>query len=162
MIRQLRLDERLIHGQVAAAWSKFLDIDTIVVASDVASKDDSVKKILLMGAPVGKKVAIRSIDDTIRLLSDQRANKMKVLIISDNPKDSIKLVVSLNITEVNVANYKAKKADNKIKILASKIEATKEDFDDFVELSKLVDNIYSQALPTSIPISFKTLLKNAK
>ena len=38
MIVQLRLDERLIHGQVVTAWARALDINTILVANDEAAR----------------------------------------------------------------------------------------------------------------------------
>ena len=49
MIALLRIDERLIHGQVATSWSKALDIDTIVCASDEAAQNPLKKKMLLYG-----------------------------------------------------------------------------------------------------------------
>ena len=55
MIALLRIDERLIHGQVATSWSKALDIDTIVCASDEAAQNPLKKKMLLIAAPPGKK-----------------------------------------------------------------------------------------------------------
>ena len=45
MIALLRIDERLIHGQVATSWSKALDIDTIVCASDEAAQNPLKKKM---------------------------------------------------------------------------------------------------------------------
>ena len=51
MIALLRIDERLIHGQVATSWSKALDIDTIVCASDEAAQNPLKKKMLLIAAP---------------------------------------------------------------------------------------------------------------
>lgn len=44
MIVQLRIDERLIHGQVAAAWARALDITHIVCASDAAAGDARAAK----------------------------------------------------------------------------------------------------------------------
>ena len=57
MIVQLRIDERLIHGQITTAWSRFLDVSRIVVASDKLAKDPLTTQTLLMSAPAGKKVA---------------------------------------------------------------------------------------------------------
>ena len=72
MIALLRIDERLIHGQVATSWSKALDIDTIVCASDEAAQNPLKKKMLLIAAPPGKKTHVRSVDEVIGLLQDQR------------------------------------------------------------------------------------------
>ena len=104
MIVQLRIDERLIHGQITTAWSRYLDVSRIVVASDKLARDPLTTQTLLMSAPAGKKVAVKTIPDAIKLLSDPRVDTVRVLIIVDNPKDAVALVKALPITEVNVAN----------------------------------------------------------
>ena len=104
MIVQLRIDERLIHGQITTAWSRYLDVSRIVVARDKLAKDPLTTQTLLMSAPAGKKVAVKTIPDAIKLLSDPRVDTVRVLIIVDNPKDAVALVKALPITEVNVAN----------------------------------------------------------
>lgn len=40
MIQMLRVDHRLLHGQVAVAWFHALDINTILIANDEVAKDD--------------------------------------------------------------------------------------------------------------------------
>ena len=55
MVKQLRIDEQLIHGQITTQWSKVLSIDAIVVANDAAANDEMMRKVLLMTAPAGKK-----------------------------------------------------------------------------------------------------------
>ena len=40
MIVEIRVDDRLIHGQVALVWTKKLNAKAIVVANDHASKDN--------------------------------------------------------------------------------------------------------------------------
>ena len=97
MIALLRIDERLIHGQVATSWSKALDIDTIVCASDEAAQNPLKKKMLLIAAPPGKKTHVRSVDEVIGLLQDPRAERMKIFLLTDNPKDALKLVSALGL-----------------------------------------------------------------
>ena len=105
MIALLRIDERLIHGQVATSWSKALDIDTIVCASDEAAQNPLKKKMLLIAAPPGKKTHVRSVDEVIGLLQDPRAERMKIFLLTDNPKDALKLVSALGLKNVNLGNY---------------------------------------------------------
>lgn len=40
MIKAVRIDERLIHGQVAMTWTKSLNLTGLVVASDEAATND--------------------------------------------------------------------------------------------------------------------------
>ena len=52
MIAQLRVDDRLIHGQVALVWTKELDTPGIVVANDNAANNEMVQMTLKMATPV--------------------------------------------------------------------------------------------------------------
>ncbi|HAQ1244562.1 TPA: PTS sugar transporter subunit IIB, partial [Enterococcus faecium] len=51
MIKAVRIDERLIHGQVAMTWTKSLNLTGLVVASDEAATNDIQKMTLKMAAP---------------------------------------------------------------------------------------------------------------
>ena len=46
MINHIRLDERLIHGQVAIKWSRHTGVSHIVVANDAASESPLIQKTL--------------------------------------------------------------------------------------------------------------------
>lgn len=161
MIVQLRLDERLIHGQVVTAWSRALNINTILVANDEISKDPIKTKVLLMTAPAGKKVHVKGIQETIRLLSDARADKMSILLIVDNPQDALKLVRNLTIHEINIANYQKKQSEDTVTI-HTYCKADKKDFECFKELVNTGEHVYSQMLPSMEKTEFAQLLKRAE
>lgn len=106
MIRMMRVDDRLIHGQVAVMWSKELGIERIIVASDTIAANPIQVSALKMAAPAGVKAAILPIDKAIGILEDPRSASLKILVISNNPEDLLK--VASGITEkpvLNVANY---------------------------------------------------------
>ena len=58
MIKWVRLDERMIHGQIATKWSRTLGVDRIVVADDTAAASDIMQKSLMMAAPATCKTAV--------------------------------------------------------------------------------------------------------
>lgn len=161
MIVQLRIDERLIHGQIVTSWSRALETTAIVVANDKAANDELTSKMLLMTAPAGKKVAIKTVQGAIKLLDDPRADKMRVLLIVDNPKDAIECVKALKIKDVNVANYIKKKSANKVNI-SGYCRADAEDFALFEELASVSENIFAQMLPSYPKDDFRSLLTKAK
>ena len=160
MIVQLRIDERLIHGQIAAAWANALDYTHILCVSDIAIKDPLRSKVLLMAAPHGKKTFIKSVDESIRLLSDERANKLKVFMITDNPKNAATLVDALGISEVNVANYhKHGVPDNEKIYITGNCMTDREGMKDFEKLCASAKNVYSQMLPTVESQDFRKLFE---
>lgn len=106
MIKLLRLDERLIHGQVAIKWSRHTGVDRIVVINDAAANNEIVKKSLLMAAPQTAKVAIKGVKDGITLLKDSRCEPLKILVIVSSIEDVLTILDNIQgISDVNVGNY---------------------------------------------------------
>ena len=106
MIKLLRIDERLIHGQVANQWARQLNVNAIVVANDAAANNDLVKASLKMAAPQGMKVVIKTVDDAIKTLNDPRAAGLSIFVVLDNPNDILKIVENFKgIPYVNVGNF---------------------------------------------------------
>lgn len=106
MIKLIRLDERLIHGQVAIRWSKCLAVDRILVLNNEAAKNDLIKKSLLMAAPRDVKVAIETINDGITLLNDPRAASLSIFVLVRTPQDLLTVMNSVkDIKKVNIGNY---------------------------------------------------------
>lgn len=106
MIVMVRLDERLIHGQVAIKWSRHTSVDRIVVVSDEAAGNPVIQKSLMMAAPATAKTAIKSLKDAINLLHDPKAAQHRILVIVSNPADLLEVVKQVqDIPLVNVGNY---------------------------------------------------------
>lgn len=106
MITLLRLDERLIHGQIAIKWSRHTGVDRIMVANDAAAANETIKNSLMMAAPATCKTAIKSVDDTIRMLQNPKAANHKILLLVSNPDDLLKVLENVkDIEAVNIGNY---------------------------------------------------------
>ena len=162
MIVQFRIDERLIHGQIAAAWANAIEYTHILCASDSAVKDPLRSKVLMMAAPHGKKTFIKSVEDSIRLLADERADRLKVFLITDNPKDATKLAKALKINDVNVANYHKHGVPDSEKVYITGTCVTDRDgMKVFEELCDVAANVYSQMLPTVESQDFRKLFEKA-
>ena len=106
MIPSIRVDDRLIHGQVALVWSKELNCPRIVVANDDAAVNDVTKMTLQMATPTGIKLLIKSVDDCIKVFNDPRAKDMRMFVLTNNVADALKIVKSCPglVESVNVAN----------------------------------------------------------
>lgn len=106
MIKLFRIDERLIHGQIAIKWSRHTGVDSIVVANDNAASNVMIQKSLKMAAPPGVKTVIKTIDDAVKTLNDPRCEPLKVLVLVNNPEDAVKMVTRVSgIPFVNIGNY---------------------------------------------------------
>jgi Phosphotransferase system, mannose/fructose/N-acetylgalactosamine-specific component IIB len=106
MINLIRLDERMIHGQVAIKWSRHTNVNRIVVANDEAASNQTVKNSLMMAAPATVKVAIKSVSESIELLNDPRSTDLKILVIVANPKDLLAILENVkDVPLVNIGNF---------------------------------------------------------
>lgn len=106
MIKQTRLDERLIHGQVAVKWSRILGVNRIIVADDEAASNGLMQKALMMAAPNDVKVAIVGVERAIELCRNPKADALSILVIVSNPKALLAVATALpNAGGVNVGNY---------------------------------------------------------
>lgn len=101
-IAALRVDDRLIHGQVAMTWTKQLKVNGIVVANDDAASDNTQKMALKMAVPAGIKVLIKPVKDAIRILNDPRAQRMRILVLTRNVRDA--LAVRKQVGEIEFLN----------------------------------------------------------
>ncbi|MFL2082058.1 PTS system mannose/fructose/N-acetylgalactosamine-transporter subunit IIB [Latilactobacillus sakei] len=106
MINMVRIDDRLIHGQVAVKWSKELGISRIVVISDKIATNEIQISALKMAAPAGVKAAISPLDKAIKILNDPRSEALKILVVTNDPKYVAGLVPQLTQKpRLNIANY---------------------------------------------------------
>lgn len=106
MIKLLRIDERLIHGQVVVGWSKHYNITHIIVANDEAANSPLLQKSLKMAAPAGIKVAIKTVEEASQMIKDPKGEKASIMVLVNTPKDAYQ-ICSDNpiIKEMNVGNY---------------------------------------------------------
>lgn len=139
MVKLMRIDERLIHGQVVTGWSKLLSVNAIVVGNDKAANDTVISMTLKMAAPQGMKAAIKTVEGAIALLNDPRAKDMAILVIVDNPVDAFRIAKEVpGIPEINVGNFgRLNKEEKSRKTLSKGFFANDEEIAQFKELLKL-------------------------
>lgn len=75
-----RVDDRLIHGQVMASWSKRLQLKQIVVVDDQIAEDDFMRGVLAMSAPSGMKIDILSVGDAAKLVREDLSGENTMLL----------------------------------------------------------------------------------
>ena len=83
-ISLVRIDDRMIHGQVVMMWTKYYQGDAIVVlADDTVMNDPIIKKVVQQaGYAVGKKVYLFGVEDAIAKLPKVIASDKKYYLIS--------------------------------------------------------------------------------
>lgn len=83
----VRIDTRLLHGQVATAWTKQVNPDRILVVSDGVSHDDLRKTMITQAAPPGVKVHVIPISKLVEVDKDPRFGATKAMVLFETPQD---------------------------------------------------------------------------
>lgn len=117
-IIHIRIDDRLIHGQVASRWSTGLKATRIMVINDEVANDNIQKSVLRMVAPTGIATSIITKETAVKNISSGKYEGQKVLVVLKSPIDVLNLIESgLDIKEVNVGNMANR--DNTVQIKRS-------------------------------------------
>jgi PTS system mannose-specific IIB component len=162
MIVFLRIDERLIHGQIAMAWTKTLSVTHIVVADDEIVNEDLQKTALKMAAPADVKTAIKNVDDAIELLKDERLINKRVMVIVKRPKDALRIVKIIpGIPFVNVGNCGFLGDTAGVKDYIKYIRLSDSDLAYLKEIQAIVP-VELQVVPDSAKKSLKSILEGEK
>jgi fructoselysine/glucoselysine PTS system EIIB component len=98
MIQLVRIDDRLLHGQVAYSWKAELGYQAIVIASDKAANDNLRKVAMKMAKPDNVLLAIRTIRESISLLTNPKLSNLKVFVVTDTVEGANQILRSLTTT----------------------------------------------------------------
>ena len=166
MVISVRVDDRLIHGQVALVWTKELNTPGIIVANDHAEKDDVLRMTLQMAVPTGKKLLVKSVENSVRVINDPRGKDMRIFALTNCVKDVLRLVENCagNIQSVNIANVgRFDKSDKSTQVqLNSTIMLNLEELEAARKLVTMGIPVYHQLIPENKQVPIVELLKNVK
>ena len=98
MIKLLRIDDRLIHGQVAVYWVNATGADTIVIANDKHATNAMLKMSLTVGKPAGSKMEVLTVAKAVDYLNNAAHAKRKSLLICGSCEDAATLCACLLYT----------------------------------------------------------------
>ncbi len=125
-----RIDDRLIHGQVATRWTKETNVQRIIVVSDEVAADTVRKTLLTQVAPPGVTAHVVDVAKMIRVYNNPKYAGERIMLLFTNPTDVLRLVEEgVKITTVNIGGmaYRQGKTqvNNAVSVDETDIEAFK-------------------------------------
>ena len=87
----VRIDDRLIHGQVVALWVKHLQARRIVIVDDQVARDSFLQIVLRGAAPPGVRVEVYGLDQAPGALDRPEAESAKTIVLMKVPKTAMGL-----------------------------------------------------------------------
>ncbi|MDU8924003.1 PTS mannose transporter subunit IIAB [Pasteurellaceae bacterium LIM206] len=128
----IRIDDRLIHGQVATRWTKESKVSRIIVVNDDVAKDQVRSTMLKSVAPPGVTAHVVGIDKMIRVYNNPEYGNDRVMLLFTNPTDVVRLMDGgVPITTVNIGGISHKEGKT---MVSSAVAVDEKDIAAFKEL----------------------------
>lgn len=157
-IVNVRIDERLIHGQVAGIWAASLHTQRIIVINDEAAADTLQKSSLRMAAPTSMRLSVLSVESAAKNIRSGKYGKQRLFLVFKNPTDVLRyLKAGGKLTHVNVGNMSYKEGS---KDITKSIQVLEEEIDVFESIAAMDINVTAQLVPNDPVIDFMDKLRN--
>lgn len=159
MLKLVRIDDRLIHGQVAIGWTSNTGANTIFVANDEAQKDRIKAMALDMAKPTGVKLYIRSMAESGPIVEKfASAQKAQVLVLVRTVKDALILAKESGgvVKSINVGGLRFEEGKRKLNDF---ISVSDQDVADLHELQAMGVELDFRMLPRDKKQTLDDLLK---
>ena len=156
-ISLVRIDDRLIHGQVAMSWSKMLNASVIMVPDDDAATDTLQKTAMKAATPIGVRSAIVTVAEGAELLNGPKLAKDRVFVVTRGPAGVLGLIkAGVVIKKVIIGNMRME--DGKKRVHKT-VAASEEEWNQLKELDAMGIELTAQWLPGQDTRNFNELLK---
>jgi mannose/fructose/N-acetylgalactosamine-specific phosphotransferase system component IIB len=134
-IAMVRVDERLIHGQVTMGYVRTTGANLVLAVNDAVAQDAMQKNLMKLAAPPGVDVEVLSLDDAWRKMEEDAWPRKNILLMIRNPVDLLRLIEKGFITEVvNIGGVRTPGASIK---LTKEVSATEEELDAWKKLDEM-------------------------
>ena len=91
MIILVRVDDRLLHGQIICSWVPYLHADALLVASDEAASDSLTRDIISSCGCEGLDVVVKGVSEMVTDLKSDGLRSRRVILIVADLKDAVRV-----------------------------------------------------------------------
>lgn len=156
----IRIDERLIHGQVATLWQGAWKCSRIMVIDEASSKDPLLKSVLKISCPPGVHLSVLTPEKAAENLKSGKYGAERITIVTKKPQSIVDLhnygfEIPGSVTIGNMSNDRTKTK------VARNISVTEEDVKNFRILNELGIKLVSQMVPSDVQTDFMSILEKA-
>lgn len=145
-IEVVRIDDRLIHGQIVQGWLKVIQVDKILLISDEVAEDKMQQILLSMAMPSNVKLVVKNVKDASYELLNDVYDKDKLMVLFSNPQDIVKVLDNgFKFKSINVGGMHF--THGKVQILKN-LSVDKEDIISFMKLIENGIELEARILPS--------------
>ena len=155
-LNMVRVDYRMVHGQIVAKWIKFRPVDRLILADDSLVDDPFMGDIYRMAVP-DREVDIVKLGDVQTAID--RKNDTVLLIFKDVASAYTVYKNGLQLPELNVG---AVQNSAQRKAVVQVVALTVEEYEKLSEMKAEGVNVFLQPIPENDPVSLGSIEKKLK
>jgi PTS system mannose-specific IIB component len=156
-IINVRIDERLIHGQVATMWNGTLKPSRIMVVDNYIINSDMQKSMLKMACPYGVKLSILNTQTAANNIQIKKYLGDRIFLIVKGPETLVELYkLGVRFDSVTIGNMSSSENTRQLR---KSINITREDQENFEFLDNQGIKLIAQMVPSDNKDSFMELMK---
>lgn len=157
MIKFIRIDYRLLHGQIVVGWLNRFSIDRIIIIDDKAGSSETEKSILNIAKPSGARLNIFTVSDALARKNKISQLKENTAIIFGNTQSCLDFLKEFN-TNLYEINYGAIPKKENAKKFDKAVFLTEKDVENSKELINLGYKLYSQQTPSTSSVDLNKII----
>jgi len=150
----IRVDQRMIHGQVCVKWANVSKANKIIVVDDETSKNELVKKIFKLAAPAGTKVLVHSVERFVEKWNENKfVNDRAMIVFKDIETCYRTYLAGIPMQMVQLGNVPI--VQDTVKRLGNEVAVTQKELDYLTQMSNAGVRIEIQTIPEHSAVQFK-------
>jgi len=156
-LRLVRVDDRLIHGQVVAIWLKALGAHRIVIVDDRTAHDEFLREVIELAAPAGTAVEIHDLATGAERVRELAAQPEPIFVLLRSPITALRLrEAGVEFPLLNVGGIGAGPDRKK---LYRNISASADELDAMRKLEAMGTQVEFRIVENDRPVSFASVDK---
>lgn len=159
-ITAVRIDGRLVHGQVANLWATKLNISRFMVVDDKMADNAIEKSSLKLAVPAGFKLSVLPAEKAAHNILSGRYDSQRLFVLTRRPDTMLKLIeLGVPIKEINVGTMSQTEGS---KTVTKQIYVHDDDIENFHKLNDKGVHLVAQLTPSYNQYEFMDLLSKVK
>jgi mannose/fructose/N-acetylgalactosamine-specific phosphotransferase system component IIB len=154
-LRLVRIDDRLIHGQVVAVWLRVLGARRIVIVDDTTARDEFLREVLTLAAPPGVPVEVLGLADGAARCVELANDSDPAIVLARAPR-TVLLLKQAGVP-IEVVDLGGLGAGPGRKRLHKTISASPEEIAELRELERLGARVEIQIMADDRPIPLSSI-----
>lgn len=156
----IRIDARLIHGQVATLWQGTWNCNRIMVIDSKSANDPMLKSVLKIACPSTVRLSVLEAETAAANLLSGKYGAERITIVTKDPANLLTLIEKGYKLETDVTVGNMSNGMGKVKVTRN-IAVSAEEAESFKKLNELGYKLFSQTVPSEVPSPFMPQLESA-